>query len=41
MRTKIGCVVLLAGMTWIAMEAAAEEENNAAMAGKRGLSPII
>jgi hypothetical protein len=41
MRTKIGCVVLLAGMTGIAMEAAAEEENNATMAGKRGLSPII
>jgi hypothetical protein len=28
-------------MTGIAMEAAAEEENNATMAGKRGLSPII
>ena len=40
MRTKIGCVALLAGMMGIVTEAAAAGENNASLAGKRGLSPI-
>lgn len=41
MRTKIGCVALLAGMMGIVTEAAAAGENNAILAEKRGLSPII
>lgn len=36
MRTKIGCVALLAGMMGIVTEAAAAVENNASLAGKRG-----
>jgi hypothetical protein len=40
MRTKIGSVVLLAGMMGVAAEAAAGE-SDASVAGKRGLSPII
>lgn len=41
MRTKIGCVAILAGMMGIVTEAAAAGENYAIMAGQLSLSPII
>ena len=41
MCTKIGCVALLAGTMGVAAGAPAEGENDASVAGKRGLSPII